>query len=318
MSSFSIFKIRVKFGEQNIHRQSKPFLVLGLLMALMNLSSGFAEEPENLDTDLSPVQLAQEPLQGEENLVSIPPISTSRPSFTDAVTTVPQGSIQAESGATFTKNRGGSYGWTVPETLLRAGLTENTELRYTSPNYIYNGDNQPGALASNFGDTSVGLSHHRALPGKVDMALIPILNLPTGANQVSTNSLDPQLRLVIGKTWTPKWFMSSHLDTRWNTGKDASADVVLNPTFINYYGFTKRLTGFLEYSGFYPTDGKSTQYLQSGALYLITPRHQLDARIAVGLNKNSPNILVGLGYSLRVDGFFGKSKAYASVPRLPR
>lgn len=287
-------------------------------MLMTCLSPGFANESPDRDTNLSVVQLLPEPLEDEGGSVSISPISTSRPSFTDAVTTVPQGSIQVENGATYTANRGGTYSWTVPEALIRLGLTNNTELRYTAPNYIYNGDNQPGWLASNFGDTSVGLSHHLLLPKRVDMALVPILNVPTGANKVSSNSLDPQLRLVLGKTWTPKWFMSSHIDTRWNTGRAASADFVLNPTLINYYSFTKTLTGFLEYSGFYPNKGKTIQYLQSGALYLLTPRQQLDARIAVGLNKNSPNILVGFGYSFRIDGLFGRSKEYASFPRLRR
>jgi hypothetical protein len=298
--------------------QEKLCLILGLLIFMIASPQSFSEEPSNSERDLSPLKLSREPIEDESFSVSLPPLSTSRPSCTDAVTTVPQGSIQVENGATYTANRGGTYGWTVPETLLRLGLTNNTELRYTVPNYIYNGDNQPGWLASNFGDTSVGLSHHLLLPKRVDMALVPILNLPTGANKVSSNSLDPQLRLVLGKTVTPKWFMSSHIDTRWNTGKAASAGLVLNPTFINYYSFTKTLTGFLEYSGFYPNRGKTIQYLQSGALYLLTPRQQLDVRIAVGLNKNSPNILVGFGYSFRIDGLFGRSKEYASFPRLRR
>lgn len=292
MRNSPVFKIKMKLDAQYKYWQEKFCLVLGPLMLMIGLSQGFSEESPNPDRDLSPVKLSQEPIQDESVSVSLPPLSTSRPSFTDAVTTVPQGSIQAENGATYTANRGGTYGWTVPETLVRLGLTEHTELRYTVPNYIYNGDNQPGWLASNFGDTSVGLSHHLLLPRRMDMVLVPILNLPTGANKVSSNSLDPQLRLVLGKTLTPKWFMSGHIDTRWNTGKAASIDFVLNPTFINYYSFTKTLTGFLEYSGFYPNKGKTTQYLQSGALYLLTPRQQLDARIAVGLNKNSPNILV--------------------------
>jgi len=192
------------------------------------------------------------------------------------------------------------------------GLLNNTEFRFTTPNYIYTGSNHQGTLTSNFGDISVGLSQHLIAPGKVDVALIPILNIPTGANNVSSNSLDPQFRLVLGKYWTKKWFMSSHLDTRWNTGKDAAAHVVMNPTFINYYSLTEKLTGFLEYSGFYPTTGKTTQYLQSGMLFVPTPRQQLDARIAVGLNHNSPNILVGFGYSFRIDGLFGASRDFSS------
>jgi hypothetical protein len=310
----------------------KSLLILSL--ALLGFPA-YAAEPlsdstRELTVDLSPVELPERRVlisQGIPNeeadlvmatnntstkVIVVPNISTSRPSFTDAVTTVPQGSLQAENGATYTDNRGGSYSWTTPETLLRLGLTDNTELRFTTPNYTYIGDNQPGSLSNNFGDISVGLSHHFVAPGKIDVALIPILNIPSGANKVSTNSVDPQFRLVLAKNITSKWLISSHLDTRWNTGRNASAEVVFNPTLINYYSFTKKLTGFLEYSGFYPTTGKTTQFLQSGAIYLLTPRQQVDVRLATGLNNNSPNILVGFGYSFRIDGLFGTSRAFSS------
>jgi Putative MetA-pathway of phenol degradation len=245
----------------------------------------------------------------------ITPVGTSRPSFTDAVTTVPQGSLQFENGATFTDNRHGTYSWTTPETLIRLGMTANTELRYTVPNFIYIGNKQPGHLASNFGDTSVGLSHHWLLPGKVDFAVIPILNLPTGANLVSSNGVDPQARLVAGKGVTQKLYLSSMFDTRWYTNKHAPAHVVMTPTLIGYYTLAKNLTGFLEYAAIIPTEGRASHYAQTGALYLISPRNQVDVRVAAGLNPAAPNFLVGFGYSFRVDGLFGASRDYSSFRR---
>jgi hypothetical protein len=286
-------------------------------------------ESKDTSIDLLPVELGEQPIElgqaapsnsntstpSTTSSPTIPNIVTSRPSFTDAEITVPQGSFQAESGATYTDNRGGTYLWGLPETLLRFGMTDNTEFRFTPPNYIYLGNKHPGSLINNFGDMSVGLSHHLIAPGKVDVALIPILNIPSGANSASSNSLGPQFRVVLGKNLTNKWIMSGQLDTRWNTRPNRIAAVVFNPTFINYYSFTKKFTGFLEYSGFYPTHGKTLQFIQSGALYLLTPRQQLDARIAVGLNKTSPKFLVGFGYSFRIDGLFGTSKAFSSFHR---
>ena len=283
-------------------------------------------KPET-QVDLSPVELVTDSIELSQNIPSsavntptstipsAPNIGTSRPSFTDAVTTVPQGSLNVESGATYTDNRGGSYSWTTPETLLRLGITANTEFRYTVPNYTYIGNNHPGSITNNWGDSSVGLSHHLVAPGKIDVALIPILNIPTGANNASSNSVDPQFRFVAGKNWTPKWLMSSMMDIRWNTGRNAAAEVVMTPTFINYYGFTPKLIGFLEYASLIPSTGKTSQFVQTGVEYLVTPRQQLDARIAVGLNKTSPNILVGFGYSFRVDGLFGASRAFSSFKK---
>lgn len=284
-----------------------------------------SEKPDLAPVELAPVELAQEDLRDSsipEKLpaeaakeVEIPLITTTRPSFTDAVITVPQGSLQIESGATYTDNRGGTYSWVLPETLFRQGLTENTEIRFSTPNYLYLGDRQPGNLVNNFGDISVAMSHHMVAPGKIDLAFIPILNIPTGANKASSNALDPQLRLVWGRYLTPKWLISGMLDTRYFGSKDASAKVVMNPTLINYYSFSDKYIGFLEYGGFIPTQGRNTQFVQSGLLFLPTHRQQWDVRIAVGLNKSSPNIIVGFGYSFRVDGLFGKSRDFSSFKR---
>jgi len=329
------------------HMRLRDNAVLFVLSIFFAMQNALAEVPNTLiqsntnpdqssNSDLTPVhldppaiQFANEsypqtsptpvdPQQTSQNSNPKPPITavgTSRPSFTDAVTTVPQGSLQFESGATFTDNRHGTYSWTTPETLIRLGLTANTELRYTVPNLTYIGNKQPGHLANNWGDTSVGLSHHWLLPGKVDFAAIPVLNIPTGANLVSSNGVDPEVRLVVGRNATKKLYLSSMLDTRWYTNKNAAASVVMVPTLIGYYSFPKNLTGFLEYAASIPTEGKSSHYAQTGLLYLISPRNQVDVRVATGLNPTAPDFLIGFGYSFRVDGLFGDSRNYSSFKR---
>jgi hypothetical protein len=305
-------------------------MVTLLLGSTFNFNPAFSQ-PEMNPADLSPVELVEEPAEptpsndndqssgstipSVNTPLSPPVILTTRPSFTDAWLTVPQGSFQSENGVTYTDNSNETRSWVLPETLLKLGLTNHTELRFSVPNYTYLRDDDEGVLSNNLGDISVGLSHHRALPGKIDLAVIPFLNIPTGANKVSSNSLDPQLRLVVARYLTPKLVVASQFDTRWNTGKNAPANVVFNPTGIAYYSFTDKLSGFLEYGGFIPTSGKTQQYVQTGALYLLTKRQQIDARIAVGLNRNSSDIIVGVGYSFRIDGLFGTSREYATFRR---
>ena len=171
---------------------------------------------------------------------------------------------------------------------------------------------------SNFGDISVGFSHHIAAPHKIDVALVPMLNLPTGAIKVSSNSVDPQLRFVVVKPITGKWTISSHLDTRWFTGHNAPSDVLFNVTSITYYDFPGKWNGFLEYSGFIPLQVALPSFLESERSFVPTPRQQFDARITAGLNNTSPDVLVGFGYSFRIDGLFGKSRDYATFPKMRR
>ncbi len=286
----------------------KPVVVAaGLLWTLLNVASFALAEPGPARL-LEPVELAQgHTISGPPIAPDVSPIATSRPSFTDTATTVPRGSLQVENGATYTDSRGGGRSWTVPETMIRLGLTNNTEFRFLPPDYIHLHQAGQGQLASNFGDMAIGLSHHRALPGKIDLALIPVLNLPTGANNVSANAVDPQFRLAASRKLTPKFTLGSQFDVHWHARRDAPAAVTFTPTVITSYRFTKRLSGFVEYAGVIPTEGRTVQFIQSGLLCALSPRQQVDVRLATGLNGNSPNILVGFGYSFRLDHLPGLS-----------
>jgi hypothetical protein len=256
---------------------------------------------------------ANSPGASTSAIPAIPTICTTRPSFTDSWLSIPQGSFQAESGASYIDYSNKSRMVTVPETLLKLGVGKNTEFRFSTPSYTYLSSKIDGQLGNHLGDMTVGMVQHFALPkAKLDIALIPVLNLPTGANRVSSNALDPQLRVIVARTMTPKLTLATQFDARWNRGKNRATDVMFNPTLIGYYAFTPKHVGFLEYAGLIPTQGKNQQFIQAGYLYVPTPRQQWDIRIATGLNRQSPDVMVGFGYSFRVDGLFGDSKSFSS------
>ena len=75
-------------------------------------------------------------------------------------------------------------------------------------------------------------------------------------------------------------------------------------TFVIEKKLTERISVFTEYVGDYPDGTRPIQLINSGGMYRITPTQQLDLHVAFGLNRNSPNYIVGLGYSFRVDGLF--------------
>jgi hypothetical protein len=68
---------------------------------------------------------------------------------------------------------------------------------------------------------------------------------------------------------------------------------------------TDRVNLFVEYVGDYPENASSSQLFNSGGTYQLSPTQQVDFHLAFGLNHNSPNYIVGLGYSFRFDGLFG-------------
>ncbi len=59
--------------------------------------------------------------------------------------------------------------------------------------------------------------------------------------------------------------------------------------------------------GDYPSRGSSVQLFNTGGGYLLTKTQTIDFHVAFGLNRNSPNYVVGLGYSFRFDDLFRTS-----------
>lgn len=70
---------------------------------------------------------------------------------------------------------------------------------------------------------------------------------------------------------------------------------------------TERASLFVEYVGDYPSRGSSVQLINTGGGYLLTRTQQIDFHVAFGLNRNSPNYIVGVGYSFRFDDLFRAS-----------
>jgi hypothetical protein len=71
---------------------------------------------------------------------------------------------------------------------------------------------------------------------------------------------------------------------------------------------TKRASLFVEYVGDYPDNASPVQVLNSGGVYRLSPTPQINYQIAVGLNQNAPNYMMGFGYSFRFDGLFASTR----------
>ena len=70
---------------------------------------------------------------------------------------------------------------------------------------------------------------------------------------------------------------------------------------------TERGALFVEYVGDYPSHGGSVELINLGGSYLLTRTQQVDIHAAFGINSNSPNYIIGIGYSLRFDDLFDGS-----------
>jgi hypothetical protein len=61
---------------------------------------------------------------------------------------------------------------------------------------------------------------------------------------------------------------------------------------------------FVEYVDDYPAYSGARQMFNTGGAYHVAPTQQIDFHFAVGLNRNTPAWIFGIGYSFRLDGLF--------------
>lgn len=67
--------------------------------------------------------------------------------------------------------------------------------------------------------------------------------------------------------------------------------------------FAERSFLFVEYVGDFPSVGRNSQLISSGGGYRFVDHHQIDFHVGVGLDRNAPNYVFGVGYSFRLDSF---------------
>jgi hypothetical protein len=75
-------------------------------------------------------------------------------------------------------------------------------------------------------------------------------------------------------------------------------------TFAVEKKLTETFSLFTEDVGDYSENAGPAQLINSGGLYRLSRTQQFDVHIAFGLNHNSLAYIVGVGYSLRLDGLF--------------
>ncbi|MCA9807097.1 MAG: transporter [Cyanobacteria bacterium HKST-UBA06] len=285
-------------------------------------------QPDNTantaNTALGPVTLAaadahqpkeQEQEQRLPDPVLPPLISTIRPSVSDTVDVVPQGSLQFSGGYTYANGPAGVRSHSAPEWLGRVGLGHQSEFRVIAPNLFW----LDGAgTASNldqtaFGDMQVGFSRHvDVVADRWALALQPALNLPVGGRAVTAGGgVNPVFRVVSTVLLGRRWTLTNQLETLLNPSGNRLPRAVLTPTANLNLNVTPRWGIYGEYAAVVPTDagaggsvGVAQHLLQVGSTWAVRRNQQLDARIGTGLNAASPGLFVGVGYAIRLDGLF--------------
>lgn len=237
-------------------------------------------------------------------------IETDRDSFTLATTLVGRRRFVFESAYSFIDNRRVAETHSLPELLLRFGLTDRIELRFGT-NYEVGGAGNP--ISANIPDdfdeeaeleeeanVTYGVKFQLTEQGELRPRTALVVQ---GFTPVAGKSNDTHFAttLVGGWTFANEWTWDSAL--RYSTGSlEDDSFSVWTPSTVVKIPVGERWKAHMEYFGVFSagrTKESVQHFFSPGVHYLITPDWELGVRVGWGLNDQSPNFFANVGGGYR-------------------
>lgn len=238
-------------------------------------------------------------------------ITTDRPDFTEASTTVGKGRVQVEAGYTYFRDRSNgvtTHAHSYPEILTRIGafadwfefrIGQNFASESIRPRSAGNGASGPLDL---YLGTKTALTEQRGVLPEV--AIIFQMTVPTGSRSFTSNKTLPGVSLLYGWELGGSHTLGGSLlgnkayDDNGHGFTEFASSVTFGTTI------TEKIGNYMEYFGFYPhgatgPDVKPRHFLDGGFTYLVNDNFQLDIRAGVGLNKAADDFFIGSGLAVR-------------------
>ena len=238
------------------------------------------------------------------------PIETDRPDVTNSSIVVPVGSLQNENGIDTSRDHGATI-LSGTNSRWRLGIAPCLEVLVDLPNYVtpWHGDGPSG-----FSDIAPAVKWQISpVPGKFDLSITAGTALPTGATAISGPGVEPYLQVPWSIDLGDGWAITG-METNFFTPR-SDAKSIYQSTVTVEKEIAERAFLFVEYVGNFPSNGRNSQLLNSGGGYRIDDHHQIDFHVGVGLDRNAPNYIVGVGYSFRLDGFLQRDRASTPSPQ---
>jgi hypothetical protein len=238
-------------------------------------------------------------------------INPDRPGVAESSQVVGKGRVQLETGVQWDRQRDDtSHQRTLySPTLLRVGLGESTELRIETDGrtVIHASDPATGehTVTAGYADTELGVKWHLADQQGRTPAMGVLLHaaLPSGSRELRGHGLRPSLRLPA------EWELPQGLSFSLMPGLGIDSD----DGGARYgYGilaaelgkeFNERLHGFVELAApqiARASHGGTQALIDTGLTYRLTRDSQLDVTLVHGLNHRTPDLSVGIGFSVRL------------------
>jgi hypothetical protein len=225
------------------------------------------------------------------------PIETDRPDVTNSSIVVPAGSLQNENGVETSRDHGANI-LSGTNSRWRLGIAPCLEVLVDLPNYV---TTFGGAGPSGFGDVAPAVKWQLSpLPGKFDLSVTVGAALPTGATGIAGPGVRPYVQIPWSIALGNGWALTGMETNIFTPLSDAK--FTYQSTLVIEKEIAERSFLFIEYVGDFSSNGRNSQLINSGGGYRIDDHHQIDFHVGVGLDRNAPAYIFGVGYSFRIDG----------------
>lgn len=228
-------------------------------------------------------------------------IATDRPDVTNSSLVVPDSSIQIENGVN-TSGQSAGKSFDGSNSRLRFGVAPCLEVLVDVPSYV---GRLTGTVDGGFTNVGPGVKWQvSGLPEPANLSVVFGAGLPTGTPAITGAGFQPYLQFPWSYELGGGWDISG-MFTSFFRPSDLANRQTSEATFVIERKVSEKLALFAEYVGDYPSRGASTALFNVGGGYLLNRTEQLDFHLAFGLNRNSPDYIVGVGYSYRWDNVLG-------------
>ncbi len=224
-------------------------------------------------------------------------IETDRPDFTETSTLVPTGSLQLESGYTFSaieESQEHAFG----EILLRFDTKiPHLEGRIGLPSFHKTQDSNNSA--SSFDEISFGVKYAWIEPqNNLSFCTISSISFPFDRNP------EPEIKGCLGIDFNDDLRLSTNLNLTAISEQtfyylQSALSFSLGKTWTEHWGT------YIEWYGTLPEThlGHIQHIFNGGVTYLINPDTQLDLRLGTGFSNRNPDYFIGIGFSNRMKMF---------------
>lgn len=249
-------------------------------------------------------------VSGASHSQESPDLVTDRPDQTESASIVPEGAVQLEIGALATRvheNFSDTDVIEFPGTLVRVGLSESLELRVGWVGYVWVEEVSEGRFEGDGGgDAELGFKYRffREAGRLPEMAVLVSTSVPVGDEDLTSDEVDPALRLAFGHTLSERLSLGYNVGIGWESGYDFDTSTLFSYVYTVALGvgLSERTGAFVELFGEIPGNapGDPAHSFDGGFTFLLRDNVQFDVAGGVGLSDAAEDWFAGVGLSVRL------------------